>query len=138
MKTLEERVHDLESLYGDMPAILTLRFERFEAAIAELTARLNLLERQMSFLLTEMRDLRGGVTRMLLAQDKEIADIKADVSVLKTDYSVLKADVSVLKADYSVLKADVGVLKSAVAELKSTVTAVDKKLDLILALLQTR
>jgi hypothetical protein len=65
-KTIDERVEDLESIYGDLPSLLNLRLD-------EVNGRLNLVDRQMAAMLRDMRDLRGGVTRQLIEQDKQIA-----------------------------------------------------------------
>ena len=112
--TIEKRVTDLEALIIDLPEIMNFLFERVETALRdhaarfdEMGGRLNLLDKQMGMVLRDVRDMRGGVTRQLMAQDGEIAAIKDDVSVLKADVAELKADVLGLKTDVSVLKTDV-------------------------------
>lgn len=81
--TLERRVQDIEDLIADIPQMVSLRMESLAASQQEASARLGLLDKQMAMMLREMRDLRGGVTRMLVAQDAEIAVIKADVVEIK-------------------------------------------------------
>lgn len=119
--TIEKRVTDMEHIISDIPVIMNYRFERFDTALRdhnarfdEINGRLNLLDQQMSMMLRDMRDLRGGVTRMLIAQDAEIASLKADVAGLKTDVAGLRSDVTGLKTDVSGLKADVAEIKSAI------------------------
>jgi len=73
--TLEKRVTDIENLVWDIPNVLNARLARLEAALADTTARLASLERTMTTVLTDLRDLRGGVTRQLVAQDQQLADI---------------------------------------------------------------
>ncbi len=109
--TIEKRVADMELIIGDIPQIMNYRFERFDTAFRDHTARfdeisgrLNLLDKQMGMLLRDMRDLRGGVTRLLVAQDEEIASVKTSVTGLTTDVAELKADVAVLKTDMSEVK----------------------------------
>lgn len=43
--------------------------------------------------------------------DRDLADVKADISGLKTDVAVLKADVTLLKTDFAVQKAELGMVK---------------------------
>lgn len=71
--TLEKRVTDVENLVWEIPNLLNTRFTRFEAALADNTARLTSLERTITSVLTDVRDLRGGVTRQLVEQDKRLA-----------------------------------------------------------------
>ena len=60
-----------------MPQLMNIRFD-------EINGRLNLLDRQASLLLRDLRDIRAGVTRQLIAQDQEIAIIKTDIATLNT------------------------------------------------------
>lgn len=78
--TTEKRVGDLESLVWDIPNLLNSRFQRFEAALADNTARLASLERTMFALQTDMRDLRGGVTRQMVEQDRRLAAIESQLA----------------------------------------------------------
>jgi hypothetical protein len=78
-KTSEERLTELETLVWDIPNLLNTRLSRIDAelasvraAIADNTARLASLERIMTALQTDMRDLRGGVTRQLVEQDRRL------------------------------------------------------------------
>ncbi|MGQ0672160.1 MAG: hypothetical protein ACT4N2_04675 [Hyphomicrobium sp.] len=72
---LDKRVTDLETLVWEIPNLLNTHFARFEAALADNTSRIASLERTMITLQTDMRDLRGGVTRQLIEQDKQLAGI---------------------------------------------------------------
>jgi outer membrane protein TolC len=81
-KPLEQRLHELESIVWSIGPTLNLRIEavqkRFDtsdAIIRELSARMASMENQQSALQTDIRDMRGGVTRMLLAQDETIRDL---------------------------------------------------------------
>lgn len=87
MTTLEQRVTDLEDLVADLPQLLTLRMEVMTAAQHDTSGRLSLMDRQMSVMTREMRDLRGGVTRMLVDQDKRIASIETEIGKLKAEMS---------------------------------------------------
>jgi peptidoglycan hydrolase CwlO-like protein len=138
--SIDKRVTDIENIIGDIPVIMNYRFERFDTALRdhnarfdEINGRLNLLDQQMSMMLRDMRDLRGGVTRMLIAQDAEIASLKSDMAGLKTDFSGLKGDVSGLKGNVSGLKGDVAGLKADVAGLKADVAEIKSGIHLILA-----
>jgi hypothetical protein len=69
VKTIDERVDDREGIYTDLPQLLNPRFDK-------VNSRLNLLDRQMATAIRDLRDIRGGVTRQLVAQDVEIATLK--------------------------------------------------------------
>jgi chromosome segregation ATPase len=79
----EKRLTELETVVWDIPNLLSTRLARFDtefaslrAAIADNTARLTSIERAMTGLQIDMRDLRGGVTRQLLEQDRRLATIE--------------------------------------------------------------
>ena len=76
METLDKRVADPEALIADLPDLLNIRFERVNATLSEHTARFNLMDKQMGMLVRDMRDLRGGVTRQLVEQDKRVGGIE--------------------------------------------------------------
>ena len=78
---IEKRLTDLETLVWDIPNLLNARFTRFDTefvslrgALTDMTSRVAALERTMTGLQTDMRDLRGGVTRQLIEQDKQLKD----------------------------------------------------------------
>jgi septal ring factor EnvC (AmiA/AmiB activator) len=79
----DKRLTEPETLVWEIPNLLNTRFARFETefvsvrgAIADNTARLASLERTMIALQTDMRDLRGGVTRQLVEQDRRLGAIE--------------------------------------------------------------
>ena len=89
--TFEKRLSDMESIVNDIPGLLNLRLERFNASFFEnskrfdeINGRLNLIDKQMSLMVTDLRDLRSGVTNQLMAQDQVIREIKTELAVLKT------------------------------------------------------
>ena len=86
---IEKRLTDLESLVWDIPNLLNARFTRFDTefvslrgALTDMTTRVAALERTMTGLQTDMRDLRGGVTRQLIEQDKRLGVIEQKLSGL--------------------------------------------------------
>lgn len=83
----------------------SLRLESLTASQQDASARIGLLEKQMAMVMREMRDLRGGVTRMLVAQDAEIAAIKADVAGMRAQIGRIEADVTETMADVSEMNA---------------------------------
>ena len=98
-KTLEERVIDLESLYSDMPQLLTLRFSTFKAGHEEIAGRMNALEKQQVMTMTDVRDLRNGMIIQFRLQNEKIDRMEADISGLKTDVAGLKTEVAGLKTE---------------------------------------
>ena len=87
---IEKRVGDIESLVWEIPNILNLRFERFQTehaffrkAIEDNTDRLKAIERIIALVQADMRDLRGGVTHQLVAQDETIRDLVKRLDALE-------------------------------------------------------
>jgi hypothetical protein len=75
LEDLDRRHTDVEGLVTDLPEIINLRFERTVATQSEVNARLNILDKQMATLTRDLRDMRGAVTRQLLAQDQRLKGI---------------------------------------------------------------
>ena len=76
--------------------MLNLRLSRFDTAITALrvsiednTSRLAGLERLMGLMQADMRDLRGGVTRQLSAQDEELRVIGVRLTSLEKSQQAL-------------------------------------------------
>jgi septal ring factor EnvC (AmiA/AmiB activator) len=100
---LEQRVRDVEELIYDIPQRLEARLNnvavasqetgsrlaslerQVSAASQEASSRINLLERQMAQMLREARDMRGGVTAQLLAQDRRIDNAEHKLDTLITE-----------------------------------------------------
>jgi len=80
--TFEQRIKDLEDLMFDLPNILNLRLESLGASHSEITARLGLIDKQGGMIQRDMRDLRGGVTRQLVEQDKRLSAIETRLAVI--------------------------------------------------------
>jgi chromosome segregation ATPase len=115
LKPLEQRVEDLEDIVADIPALVNLRLENMISNQQEANDRIALLDRQIATLTRDVRDLRGGVTRQLKAQDVEIAEVKATVMDVNTRLTRVEADVAVLKTDVAALKTDVASLSTGIA-----------------------
>lgn len=77
LEALTQRVEQMEDLIADLPDLVNLRFENVTAGQAETTARLSLVDKQLANLIRDVRDLRGGVTRLLIAQEQQLAAILA-------------------------------------------------------------
>ena len=80
---LDKRLTERETLVWETPQLINIRFERFDSefasmrnAIVDNTLRLKALERAMVLIQADMRDLRSGVTRQLVEQDKRLAGIE--------------------------------------------------------------
>ncbi len=107
LKPIELRVSDLEDLIADIPQLISRRLESLTAALQETNGRLGLLDRQVSMLVRDVRDMRGGVTIQLLAQDREVAGLRHDVEAMRTDVTATKADVTATKADVTAMKGEI-------------------------------
>lgn len=77
LKSIEQRVTDVEDLIADIPQMIGLRLDSTTASIHETNARIAILDKMASSLIRDVRDMRGAVTRQLIAQDAEIAAMKA-------------------------------------------------------------
>ena len=147
--TIEKRVSDMEALINDIPHILNLRLERFDTSFYEnakrfdeVNARLNLIDKQFNMLTSDMRDLRSGVTRQLIAQDKAIAELRTEVQVFKTmtegQFTQLQDRMARMEMAQDALRAE---LKSEMAtlkaELKSEMAALKTELKREMAALKT-
>jgi hypothetical protein len=80
VEEIERRVGELESLYTDLPEMMNLRLDRNDAAHAEHSARLSIIDKQLAALTRDVRDMRGGVTRQLAAQDQRLAAMEAQLA----------------------------------------------------------
>lgn len=91
---LEQRVTDIEDLIADIPQMVSLRMESLQGSQQEASARIGLIDRQLSMVLREMRDLRGGVTRQLVEQDKRLAAMERRLDALENDLRELKTEIN--------------------------------------------
>ena len=65
----ERRITGLENLMVNLPQTMNLRLETIAGAQHEVAARLGLMDKQITGLLREFRDLRGNITRQLAEHD---------------------------------------------------------------------
>jgi archaellum component FlaC len=63
--------------------MLNLRLEGITAAQNEVSARIALLDKQMSMVTRDVRDLRGGVTRQLVAQDERLSKMESQLGSIQ-------------------------------------------------------
>lgn len=73
----------------------------------------------------------GIVTKAIEPVQKNVIELRQDVTELKKDVVILKEDVTVLKEDVSVLKEDVSVLKENVAVLNEDVSVLKKDVAIL-------
>lgn len=126
LEELTIRVDKLEDLIADIPSLLSLRLENLQAGHAETSGRLNLIDKQLANLTRDVRDLRGALTRQLLAQDAKLdaQDAKIDALDAKLDAQGAKIDAQGAKLEAQDAKLDA---------LNAKLDAQDAKLDAILA-----
>ena len=82
VEELERRVAELENFYTDIPEMLNLRLDRNDAAHAEHSARLSIIDKQLAALTRDVRDMRGGVTRQLTGQDQRLAAMEQRMTAM--------------------------------------------------------
>lgn len=83
VKEPERRVAQLESFYTDIPEMMNLRLDRNDAAHAEHSARLSIIDKQLAALTRDVRDMRGGITRQLMGQDQRLTAIEQRLTALE-------------------------------------------------------
>jgi chromosome segregation ATPase len=120
---LEQRVTDIEDLIADIPQMVSLRMESLQGSQQETSARIGLIDKQLSMVLREMRDLRGGLTRQLVEQDKRLAAMERRLDALEGRLDAVESRLDALE----------GRLDALVSGLRELKTEINGKLDLILA-----
>jgi archaellum component FlaC len=145
-EALERRVTEVETLVWEIPNLLNVRFARFETEIASLrgaivdnTGRLAAMERAMTMVQTDMRDLRGGVTRQLVAQDarigeiaQQVADVKTEIGGVRAEIGGMRAEIGGMKADIGGMKAEIGGMKAEIGGMKAEIGGLQAKIDEVL------
>ncbi|MBU2580856.1 MAG: hypothetical protein KJ622_03935 [Alphaproteobacteria bacterium] len=81
---LEKRMNNAEDLIADLPHTMNLRLETIVGAQHETAARLGLMDKQLSMLVRDVRDMRGGVTRQLAEQDKRLSQLEQRLDGVET------------------------------------------------------
>jgi chromosome segregation ATPase len=124
--TFDKRVGELETLVWEIPNLLNVRFARFETefisvrgAIADNTTRLASLERTMTALQTDMRDLRGGVTRQLVEQDRRLGTIEKQLEEQDRRLGAIEQQLAAQDRRLAAMESDVAAIKADVAEVLS-------------------
>ena len=79
---MEQQLGNIKNRFAIGWEAVELRFEAILAAQQDMAVRIGLLDRRMSTLVRDVRDLRGGVTRQLTAQDAELAAMKGQIADL--------------------------------------------------------
>ena len=108
---IEKRVTDIETLVWELPNLINTRFHRFDAeftssrtAIADNTARLVQVERAMTLLQADLRDLRSGVTRQLVEQERRLAAIESRLDKLESRLEKLESRMDNLEKRFGVVE----------------------------------
>lgn len=100
---VERRLGNIEDLIVDLPQVINLRLETIVAAQRETSGRMNLMEQQLALLSRDVRDMRGGVTRMLVAQDKRLDEMSSRQDEMSSRIEKLKYEMSGIKAQLTSL-----------------------------------
>ena len=83
---LDKRLTDLETIVWDIPSLLTVRTAKYEASFAEISIRLDKLERAVAMLQTDVRDLRNGVARFMAESDARMRSLEARMERLEAEF----------------------------------------------------
>lgn len=125
-KPLHKRITEIETLLWEIPNLIETRFTRFDAefgaqraAIADNTARLVQLERAFTLLQADMRELRGGVTRQLLEQDKRLAALDGRLAAIEEKLGALDTKLSGHDRRFSTLDTKLDAILAKLTESKA-------------------
>ena len=80
----ENCLTDIETIVWELPGLFNTRFSKFDAGYAEVSSRLHLMDLSLAALQNDVRDLRGGVTRQLNAQDQRLKEMEGRLSIIET------------------------------------------------------
>lgn len=114
---VERRLGNIEDLIVDLPQVMNLRLETIVAAQRETSGRMNLMEQQLAMLSRDVRDMRGGVTRMLVAQDKRLDEMSSRIEKLEGRMDGLDSRMDRIEGEMSGIKAQLATLTDAVSRL---------------------
>ena len=103
VEELERRVVELENFYTDIPEMLNLRLDRNDAAHAEHSARLSIIDKQLAALTRDVRDMRGGVTRQLTGQDQRLTAMEQRLTAIERRQSNIEAQLGLITTQLATL-----------------------------------
>lgn len=142
---LGKRVADIETLVWEIPNLLNLRFARFETAIADNASRTAALERVMVGLQSDVRDLRGAVTRQLVEHDRRLNAIEQKLADQARLLNAQDARMSAMEQTLADQDRHLGAMEQTLTDQGRHLGAIeqkladqDQKLDEILRLLVSR
>ena len=115
---LEKRMDQLENLIWEFPTMINTRFARFDTEFTSIrndltdnTARIVGVERALAMLQVDVRDMRGGVTRQLIEQDKRLAGMEGRLIVLEAGVSNVTEAIQRIETDISGFKSNISVFR---------------------------
>ena len=98
---LDKRMDQLENMVWEFPTMINTRFARFDTeftsirnALVDNTTRIVGLERAVGMLQVDVRDMRSGVTRQLMEQDKRLAAMEDRLSGVEGQLSGVEGQLS--------------------------------------------
>ena len=124
----ERRVVELENFYTDIPEMLNLRLDRNDAAHAEHSARLSIIDKQLVALTRDVRDMRGGITRQLTGQDQRLAGMDQRLSAMEQRMTALEQRMTAMDQRQ----------QSFETRMTQRLDSVDAQLARIIALMESR
>ena len=126
---LERRVIQLESFYTDIPEMVNLRLDRNDAAHAEHSARLNIIDKQLAALTREVRDMRGGVTRQLTGQDQRLAAVLNRLEALEKRLEAIDKRLEALEKRLEAIDRRLEAVEDRQAATEKWQAATDRRLE---------
>ncbi len=123
MSDVEKRLNELESLVWDLPNLIDLRLGRVESSYAEVSGRLSRIDRTLVVLQTDMRDLRGGVTRQLVAQDARLARMEERIERMEERIERMEGPLVGIEKQMVELKSELSGLKESTSAMLAAILA---------------
>ena len=138
IEALTKRVENMEDLIADIPVLLNARLETIAAGYNETGARLVVIDKQLAILTRDLRDMRGAVTRQLLAQDERLREIDARFDAHDSKFTTIDEKLASMDGKLAEIREHLTAIAGRVEAHSSKYAAMDQKLDIILDRLPPR
>lgn len=129
VEELERRVGELENFYIDIPEMLNLRLDRNDAAHAEHSARLSIIDKQLAALTRDVRDMRGGITRQLTGQDQRLGAMEQRLTALEQHQPVLDRRLTGVEQRLTGVEQRLTGVEQRLTGVEQRLTGIEQRLD---------
>jgi chromosome segregation ATPase len=132
---IADRILQLENLVFELPGLMNSRLDGLEGHIRafrmsfeDTGGRLNRIEKIIGLLQADVRDLRGGVTAQLKAQDERLAGVTAQLKAQDERLAGVTAQLKAQDERLAGFEARIAACEQSIAELTRQQVRVEQKL----------